>query len=129
MVRGILQTNSRFFSCIGDSSPLYIFGIWPSLDAHLQLLASPARNEILGSHEAFLDFQWTIHLATSSFKSRLLDAPFLVVESFGVRTDHVDAYDQYLAEHVRRLESITNLSSPVVGDATLQQGYGRLSSW
>jgi len=48
LVRDKLQTDSRFFSCIEDPSLVYIFGFWESLDAHLQFLASPARDEVLG---------------------------------------------------------------------------------
>lgn len=100
-VRGKLQTNSRFFSCIEEPSLVYIFGVWPSLDAHLDFLASPARDEVLGPQEAILDFQWTIHLKLDSISPLLLDAPFLALERLDVNAANVDAYNQ-VVENLRR---------------------------
>ncbi|KAF1926073.1 uncharacterized protein M421DRAFT_23467, partial [Didymella exigua CBS 183.55] len=103
--RGKLQTNSRFFSCIEASRLIYIFGVWPSLDAHLEFLASPARDEVLGPQEAFLEFQWTIHLELDTISPLLLDAPFLAIERFDIDAVNVEAYDQVVKNHARELQS------------------------
>jgi hypothetical protein len=109
LVRGKLQTNSRFFSCIEDPSLIYIFGVWPSLDAHLKFLASPARNEILGPQEDILDFQWTAHLKLNAISPRLLDVPFIAIEKVEVNGDQVGAWNQDIDEHARHLQMIDQL--------------------
>lgn len=100
--RSKLQTNSRFFSCIDESSLIYIFGFWPSLDAHLKFLASPARDEVLGPQEAILDFQWTIHLELDATTRQLFDAPFLAVTRLDVDAADVEAYNQVVADHAQK---------------------------
>ncbi|KAF3039180.1 hypothetical protein E8E12_006313 [Didymella heteroderae] len=102
-VRRKLQTDSHFFSCIDESSLIYIFGIWPSLDAHLAFLASPARDEVLSPQEAILNFQWTIHLELDAITPQLFDSPFLAIERFDVDAAKVEAYDQIVADHLRKL--------------------------
>ncbi|KAF2625350.1 hypothetical protein BU25DRAFT_301132, partial [Macroventuria anomochaeta] len=104
LVRGKLQTNSRFFSCIEESSLVYIFGVWPTLDAHLEFLASPARDEVLGPQEEILDFQWTIHLELNAISPILFDAPFIAIERLTVDAGYVDAYSKVIEEHVRTLQ-------------------------
>lgn len=104
-VRGKLQTNSRFFSCFEESSLLYIFGVWPSLDAHLKFLASPTRDEVLGPQDAILDFQWTIHVELDAISPLLLDAPFLAFERFRVDTANVHLWSQVVEDHTRDLQS------------------------
>jgi len=104
-VRSKLQSNSRFFSCIDESSLIYIFGFWPSLHAHLKFLASPARDEILGPQEAILDFQWTIHLELDATTPQLFDAPFLAIERFDVDAANIEAYSQVVVDHARKLRS------------------------
>ena len=104
LVRDKLQTNSRFFSCIGDSSLIYIFGVWANLDAHLAFLASPARNEVLAPQEEMLDLQWTVHLELNSFSPHLLDSAFVAIERFKVDPGHLTTYDQVVKEHVRQLQ-------------------------
>ncbi|KAF9693564.1 hypothetical protein EKO04_008172 [Ascochyta lentis] len=106
LVRSKLQTNSRFFSCIEEPSLIFIFGVWPSLDAHLEFLASPARDEVLGPQEDMLDFQWTVHLELDTITSLLFDVPFIAIERLKVDAGHVDAYDQAIEEHVRGLQTI-----------------------
>lgn len=106
LVRGKLQTDSRFFNCIEDPSLIYIFGVWSSLDAHLEFLASPARDEVLGPQEEILDFQWTVHLELNVISPLLLDAPFIAIERIALKAVHVDAYNQDIEEYVRGLEVI-----------------------
>ncbi|KZM20101.1 uncharacterized protein EKO05_0007544 [Ascochyta rabiei] len=109
LVRGQLRTNSRFFSCIEDSSLIFIFGVWPSLDAHLEFLASPARDEVLGPQEDILDFRWTVHLELDSASLLLLDAPFIAIERLNVDPGHIVAYDGVIKEHVRHLQKTESL--------------------
>lgn len=110
LVRGKLQTNSRFFSCIEDSSLVYIFGVWPDLDAHLEFLTSPARDEILGPQENILDFQWTAHLKLNAISPFLLDVPFIALERVNVNTNHIGAWNQDIDTHVRHLQQTDQLS-------------------
>lgn len=110
LVRGKLQTNSRFFSCIEDSSLIYIFGVWPSLGVHLEFLASPLRDEVLAPQEELLDFQWTVHLEHNEINPLMLGSPFIAIERLGVDLDHVAAYDQIIDEHVRELRMNPSLS-------------------
>ncbi|KAF1358290.1 hypothetical protein EJ07DRAFT_166914 [Lizonia empirigonia] len=100
LVRGKLHTNSRFFSCIEDSSLIYIFGF----------LASPLRDEVLAPQEELLDFQWTVHLEHNEINPLMLGSPFIAIERLGVDLDHVAAYDQIIDEHVRELRMNPSLS-------------------
>ncbi|KAH6639348.1 hypothetical protein C7974DRAFT_129443 [Boeremia exigua] len=99
-----------FFSCIGDSSLVYIFGVWPSLEAHLQFLDSPARDEVLGPQEEILDFQWTIHLDLKSISPLLLDAPFIVLQRLEINVGCVESYNKIIDEHVRTLQRAGRLN-------------------
>lgn len=105
-VRYKLQTNSRFFSCIGDPSLIYIFGFWTSLDAHMQFLASPARDEILGPQEDILDFEWTIHLNLDNVSPSLFEAPFIAVQRLKTNASHVNVSRRVIGEHVRTLQTV-----------------------
>lgn len=104
IVRDKLQTNSRFYSCIQDPSILYILGIWPSLGSHLDFLASPARNEILGPQEDMLEFQWTVHIDCNGMSSLPLDAPILVIERLRVKECGIAALDQAATRHTQLLK-------------------------
>ncbi|CAI6338610.1 unnamed protein product [Periconia digitata] len=61
-VRGILRTQSEFFSYVQDSSLIFILGLWPSLHAHREFLASPHAAAVLGAQEKMLDFESTVHM-------------------------------------------------------------------
>ncbi|KAF2035359.1 hypothetical protein EK21DRAFT_106898 [Setomelanomma holmii] len=104
IVRGKLQTNSRFYSCIEDPTLLYILGIWPNLDAHHRFLASPERDEVLGPEESMLDFQWSVHVELDSMNSLPLDAPILALEILAVREDCVEEFDQAATKHAQALQ-------------------------
>lgn len=104
-VRSKLHTNSRFFGCSEAPSFIYIFGVWSSLDAHLQFLASPARDEVLGPQEALLDFQWTIHVELDTISPLLLDTPFLAIERLDVDAVNVEAYNQAVEDHAQEIQS------------------------
>ena len=104
-VRGHLQTNSRFFSCNEDPSLVYIFGIWKSLDAHLEFLASPACSEILKPQEEILSFEWTIHLELSSVTSTLLDASYMAIERIDINTANIHRFNEAIDKHVEALRS------------------------
>ncbi|KAF2834003.1 hypothetical protein CC86DRAFT_18012, partial [Ophiobolus disseminans] len=63
IVRGKLQIESQFYSCIEDPTKLYILGIWQDLNKHHSYRGSPARNEVLGPQDEMLDLQWSISKA------------------------------------------------------------------
>jgi hypothetical protein len=101
IVREKLQTKSQFYACTQDPTVLYILGIWPSLGSHLDFLASPARNEVLGPQEDMLEFQWTVHIDCDGMSSLPLDAPVLVIERLRVKENSVDAFDQAATRHAQ----------------------------
>jgi hypothetical protein len=61
-IRSQLKTNSRFYISATDHSQLYIFGLWPTLEAHHDFLASPDREKILGPQEGQTEFIWGLHI-------------------------------------------------------------------
>ena len=103
VVRGQLHTNSAFYHCIEDPTLIYILGVWPSLEAHLEFLASPARDEVLGPQENVLQFCWTVHMKLEGMSSLPLDAPVLAIEILSVKGDCVDAFDQAAMRHTQLL--------------------------
>jgi heme-degrading monooxygenase HmoA len=103
-VRDKLQTNSHFYTCIEDPTKLYILGTWRDLEQHLDFLASPTRDEVLGPQEDMLDFQWTVHLEIDSISVLPLDAPVLALERLRIEADGSVAFDQAATKHVQRLQ-------------------------
>jgi heme-degrading monooxygenase HmoA len=103
LVRDKLQTKSRFYMCVEDPKTMYILGIWRDLAQHLDFLASPARDEVLGPQEDMLEFQWTVHMQLDSMSSLPLDAPILALERIGVEEGSVDAVDAAIARHAQQL--------------------------
>ena len=108
-VRGDLQTNSRFFSCNEDPSLVYIFGLWKSLDAHLEFLASPACSKILKPQEEILSFEWTIHLELSNVTSSLLDSSYMAIEKIDVNAANIHRFNEAIDRHVQALRSTNSL--------------------
>lgn len=104
-VRGKLQTQSQFYTCIEDPTLIYILGIWPSLDAHWDFLASKARDEVLGPQEDMLQFRWTVHMKLDSMLSLPLNAPVLAIEWLKIRAEHVDTFEQTVIRHAQHLKS------------------------
>ncbi|KAF1849921.1 uncharacterized protein K460DRAFT_360771 [Cucurbitaria berberidis CBS 394.84] len=104
VVRGKLHTNSQFYHCIEDPTLIYILGTWPSLEAHLDFLASPARHEILGPQENMLQFSWTIHIELDGMSSLPLDAPVLAIEILSVKGDYINAFNQAVMRHTQLLQ-------------------------
>jgi heme-degrading monooxygenase HmoA len=103
LVRDKLQTKSRFYICIEDPTIMYILGIWRDLEQHLDFLASPARDEVLGPQEDMLEFHWTVHMKLDSMGSLPLDAPILALERIRVEEDGVDAVEQAITRHAQQL--------------------------
>ncbi|KAF1834988.1 hypothetical protein BDW02DRAFT_314285 [Decorospora gaudefroyi] len=101
-VRAKLQTSSQFYNCIDDPTVVYILGIWPNLGAHLDFLASPGRDEILGPQEDMLQFCWTIHVELGGMSLLPLDAPVLAIETLRVRRDCVEAFEQAVMRHTQQ---------------------------
>lgn len=102
-VRAKLHTSSRFYNCIDDPSLVYILGIWPSLDAHVDFLASPSRDEILGPQEDLLQFCWTVHVEMGGIDLLPLDAPILAIERIRVSEECTGALDQAIQKHIQEL--------------------------
>jgi hypothetical protein len=103
-VRNKLQTNSSFYSCVEDPTLVYVLGIWNSLAAHMEFLASPARDEVLGPQTDILGFEWTIHQELDAMTSLPLDAPILAIERLLVKEHCVDAFDQAVSKHASLLQ-------------------------
>jgi hypothetical protein len=103
-VRDKLQTKSQFYTCVQDPTTLYILGIWRDLKQHLDFLASPTRDEILGPQESFLEFQWSVHIEFEDMSSLPLDAPVLAIERLSVEEDYVGAVDQAAKRYVQHLQ-------------------------
>ncbi|KAF3007860.1 hypothetical protein E8E13_010838 [Curvularia kusanoi] len=104
-VRDRLRTSSRFFCCVEDPSLIYIFGLWESLGAHLDFLASPECSEILKPQEEILSFQWTIHVELRDCISFLSDMSHMTIERIEVNTAHIDRYTKALDEHKQALQN------------------------
>ncbi|KAJ4292353.1 hypothetical protein N0V90_009014 [Kalmusia sp. IMI 367209] len=103
LVRGILRTQSVFYSCIQDPTLLFILGIWPSLEAHREFLASSRAAEVLGPQEAMLDFVWSAHMELDAMAALPLDAPVLSLTRRTVKGHDVDAYDKTWAKERRAM--------------------------
>jgi heme-degrading monooxygenase HmoA len=121
-VRGILKTQSEFYSCIEDPTLIFILGLWPSLEAHHEFLASPRAAEVLGPQETMLEFRWTVHMPLDAMALLPLDAPVLAVNRRQVRDEDSDAYDE---ERVTEEEAILQSSGHrVVGGWRLDAAPG-----
>ncbi|KAF2690794.1 hypothetical protein K458DRAFT_438588 [Lentithecium fluviatile CBS 122367] len=96
-VRGILKTQSEFYSCIEDPTLIFILGLWPSLEAHQDFLASPRAAEVLGPQEGMLEFRWAVHIALDAMASLPLEAPLVAMTRRQVTDDDLDAYDKAFA--------------------------------
>lgn len=83
---------------------VYILGIWPTLEAHLEFLSSPARDEILGPQESILAFGWTAHMKLNGIDCLPLDAPVLALERLDVKGDCASAFEQAAARHAHFLQ-------------------------
>jgi heme-degrading monooxygenase HmoA len=104
-VRAKLHTGSRFYNCIEDPSLIYILGIWPSLDAHVEFLASPSRDEVLGPQEDMLQFCWTVHVEMGGMDLLPLDAPILAIERIRVSEECTQTFNEVMERHVQKLQS------------------------
>lgn len=106
-VREQLQTKSQFYTCIEDPTKLYIVGIWRDLKQHLDFLASPARDEVLGPQEDMLDFEWTVHIEVESIDALPLDVPVLAIERVIVKEGSVVVFEQAAERHAQQLRGGT----------------------
>ncbi|KAH7548973.1 hypothetical protein BM1_10746 [Bipolaris maydis] len=103
-VRAELQTGSHFYNCIDDPSLIYILGTWPSLDAHIDFLASPSKDHILGPQEKMLQFCWTLHVELGGVDWLPLDAPFLAIERISVSKESTWVFDEAVQRHAQQLQ-------------------------
>lgn len=103
-VRDRLQTKSQFYISLEDPTKLYIFGIWRDLQQHLDFLASPLREEVLGPQEDMLDFEWSLHIQVGSMSSLPLDAPILGLERLRVEEDGIATFERAATRHVQQLQ-------------------------
>ncbi|KAK1908612.1 hypothetical protein P3342_009462 [Pyrenophora teres f. teres] len=105
VVRDKLQTNSQFYVSVEEPDLIFILGIWPNLDAHLNFLASPAREEILGPQEDLLEFRWTIHVEFGSIHLIPADAPILAMERMRIEGERVESVNRAVTKHVQHLKA------------------------
>lgn len=56
------NTKSRIFQDIDDPRLIYIFGEWPSLEAHHDFTNSPVKDEILALQGDQTRFMWMVHI-------------------------------------------------------------------
>jgi heme-degrading monooxygenase HmoA len=75
----VTDTNSKFYQCVEDPSLIYVFGIWPSLEAHKAFLSSPSKSAILAPQDDLVDFNWMLHIPLSDMEDLPLDAPVLSI--------------------------------------------------
>lgn len=102
-VRAKLHTGSQFYNCIDDPALIYILGIWPSLEAHVDFLTSPSRDDILGPQEDLLQFGWTVHVDVGGMSLLPLDAPILAIERIRVSEEYTQASDRAVERHAQEL--------------------------
>jgi hypothetical protein len=102
-VREKLRTGSQFYNCIEDPALIYILGLWPNLEAHLEFLDSPARDEVLGPQEDMLQFCWTIHVELDGMHLLPLEAPILAMERLRFKDKCVEAFETVVTKYARRL--------------------------
>jgi hypothetical protein len=100
-VRDKLQTNSVFYCRIEDPTLVYIFGIWHSLDAHLEFLASSTRDAVLGPQADILGFEWTVHQELEAVTSLPLNAPVLAIARLRLQGWCVPIFEQAVIRHAR----------------------------
>jgi heme-degrading monooxygenase HmoA len=88
-VRSFVKTNSHFYTCLEDSSLLYILGEWSSLAAHKAFLSSPDRARVLAPQDSVADFVWCEHvdMPGSMHETLPLDAPVLAFSRLWIRPD------------------------------------------
>jgi heme-degrading monooxygenase HmoA len=99
-VRATLKTNSRFYHCIEDPSLIYILGIWPTLDAHKEFLASPESKKILGSQDDQLEFQWMLHMELEDMELLPLDAPVMAIARLFIKGEkHIEEYQRLVDKY------------------------------
>ncbi|EUC46950.1 hypothetical protein COCMIDRAFT_25149 [Bipolaris oryzae ATCC 44560] len=103
-VRAELQTGSHFYNCIDDPSVIYILGTWPSLDAHIDFLASPSKDQILGPQEKMLQFCWTVHVELGGVNLLPLDAPILAIERISVSEESTRGFGEAVHRHAQQLQ-------------------------
>ncbi|KAF1955479.1 hypothetical protein CC80DRAFT_505370 [Byssothecium circinans] len=77
IVRGIVKTQSDFYSCVEDPTNIFILGLWPSLEAHREFLASSRAGEVLESQEGMLEFRWSLHIELDAVAALPLEAPVI----------------------------------------------------
>ena len=104
-VRAKLHTGSQFYGCVEYPMFIYILGIWPSLDAHKDFLASPSKEEVLGPQEDMLQFCWTVHVDMGSMDLLPLDAPILAIERIRVSKDCTQTFQQAIEKYAQELQA------------------------
>ena len=102
-VREKLRTSSQLYNCIEDPALIYILGIWPNLEAHLEFLDSPARDEVLGPQEEMLQFCWTIHVELDGMHLLPLEAPILAMERLCFKDKCVETFETTVTKYAQRL--------------------------
>ncbi|KAF2635848.1 hypothetical protein P280DRAFT_473492 [Massarina eburnea CBS 473.64] len=122
IVRGILKTQSEFYSCIDDPTLIFILGLWPSLEAHAEFLSSTHAGEILGPQEAMLEFRWAVHVGLNDMTALPLEAPVLSLTRRTVNDGDVDAYKKATTKEEQAI--ISSSSHKVVSGWRLDAAEG-----
>lgn len=106
-VRAQLGNHSRFYHILEDPSQVYILGLWPSLAAHQEFLASPKSKEILGPQGDKLEFVWGSHIPLESYDQLPLKANLLAFTRLWIAPQDVEGYQAIVDQNQPIVASVT----------------------
>jgi hypothetical protein len=106
-VRAQLGTDSKFFHILEDPSQIYILGLWPSLAAHQEFLASPKSKEILGPQEDKLEFIWGSHVPLDSYDQLPLKTNLVAFTRLWIAPKDVEGYQEIVDQNQPVVASVT----------------------
>ncbi|KIW05841.1 uncharacterized protein PV09_03045 [Verruconis gallopava] len=127
-VRAQLNTNSRFYLDRGRPTSIFIFGLWPTMEAHKAFLASPECGRILGPQEAQTEFAWGLHVADVSTMDDLpLDSKIMYLHLLEVQEAEEVALDGALSHVLHKFERMVgDAGNPVVCKNALDAAPGNV---
>jgi heme-degrading monooxygenase HmoA len=98
----VQNTKSRIYQDIEDPSLIYIFGEWPTLQAHQDFTGSSLKDEILSLQGNQTQFKWMIHIEVTGGIEAL---PFA---SRVMTVSRLQGLDRDLVEKANVLEGCEN---------------------